>query len=463
MGDQTESPDGEHPLVGTVLAERYRVDRFLGSGGMGAVYLGEHVLMRKTVALKVLHREMTGHGEVVARFEREAVAAGRIDHPNVAAASDFGRLDDGSFYLVLEYVDGRSLASLVDEGPIPLIRALGIAEQVASALVAAHEAGIVHRDLKPDNVMLVLSPDGNDHVKVLDFGIAKVDAGEDTERAGRQLTRIGAVMGTVGYMAPEQALGQAVDHRADLYAFGVLLHEMVSGSRPFVAEELSQIVAKQLTDKPPPLPDGTPRELSELIGRLLQMKPSDRPESAVEVKAAISGLRASFSQAMAPLEGPAVTTIDAPPRESGTSDASRAKGSRAAIFAVLVAVLLGAGLAWRASSASRESAGSAAPLAPSASAPSPVASAGAPSGSAREVPTTKMVTSTGVKSSPPFASSTSATQTSVSESKTTTPDGRTVTTRTTKRTTVDKSEKRSTHRRTGPGGIYIPPPSQWFK
>ncbi|HEX7668809.1 MAG TPA: serine/threonine-protein kinase, partial [Polyangiaceae bacterium] len=246
MGDDAQPPAGEHPLVGTVLAERYRVDRFLGSGGMGAVYLGEHILMRKAVALKVLHRDMTVHAEVVARFEREAVAAGRIDHPNVAAASDFGRLADGSFYLVLEYVDGRSLASLIDEGPIELGRTLAIAEQVASALVAAHVAGIVHRDLKPDNVMLVRSADGADHVKVLDFGIAKV-AGQEADGAasenGRQLTRVGAVMGTVGYMAPEQALGQAVDHRADLYAFGVLLYEMVAGTRPFVAEELSQVIA----------------------------------------------------------------------------------------------------------------------------------------------------------------------------------------------------------------------------
>src|SRR5689334_23918018 len=141
METEATSAPAQTALVGTVLADRYRIDRFLGAGGMGAVYLGEHVMMRKPVAVKVLHREMTVLEEVVQRFEREAIAAGRIDHPNVAAASDFGRLPDGSFYLVLEYVAGRSLGDVLVDGPMPLDRSLAIAAQVTDALVAAHAAG----------------------------------------------------------------------------------------------------------------------------------------------------------------------------------------------------------------------------------------------------------------------------------------------------------------------------------
>ncbi|HEX3598207.1 MAG TPA: serine/threonine-protein kinase, partial [Polyangiaceae bacterium] len=174
MNSQSAREREASELIGSVLAGRYRVEKLLGEGGMGRVYLAEHVLMRKPVALKVLHPEMTVIPDVVARFEREAVAAARIDHANVAQAMDFGHLADGALYFVLEYVDGRSLRALLTEGALELDRALGVARQVASALVAAHHVGIVHRDLKPDNVMLVEQPDGTDRVKVLDFGIAKL-------------------------------------------------------------------------------------------------------------------------------------------------------------------------------------------------------------------------------------------------------------------------------------------------
>src|SRR4029079_10608972 len=215
MSEETATETAETALIGRVLADRYRVEHLLGSGGMGSVYRAEHVLMKKAVALKVLHREMTYHPEVVARFEREAIAAARIVHPHVAAAMDCGRLDDGSFYIVLEYVDGKSLRALIDEGPVELGRALAVAAQIADGMAAAHAAGIVHRDLKPDNVMLVTQSDNADFAKILDFGIAKVDVSDVPVESQRVLTRIGAVMGTAGYMAPEQALGQTVDHRAD--------------------------------------------------------------------------------------------------------------------------------------------------------------------------------------------------------------------------------------------------------
>ena len=212
-------------LLGTILAGRYRIEQLLGSGGMGAVYRAEHVHMRKAVAVKVLHREMTAFPEVVARFEREAVAAGRIDHPHVVSASDFGQLEDGSFYLALEFAEGHSLAKLVHtEGALQPERALRIARQIAEALQAAHGVGIVHRDLKPENVMLVVKDSDPDYVKVLDFGIAKIKVEGAAEQPA--LTQIGTVFGTPEYMSPEQARGEPADARADLYTVGVILYEM---------------------------------------------------------------------------------------------------------------------------------------------------------------------------------------------------------------------------------------------
>lgn len=279
--------DAEASLVGSVLADRYRVEALLGSGGMGTVYRAEHVHMRKPVALKVLHLEMTAVAEVVKRFEREALAAARIDHPNVANATDFGRLENGSFYLVLEYVPGKTLRTVVDsEGALPLDRAVLIARQIASALEAAHGAGVVHRDLKPDNVMLVERMGTSDFVKVLDFGIAKLsaDPGDPSSTdTATQLTRLGTVFGTPQYMAPEQAAGRTVDHRTDLYALGLILHEMITGRPTFAAEELIALLTMQMTQPPPPLPDRVPQAISELVTRLLDKDPERRIGTATEL------------------------------------------------------------------------------------------------------------------------------------------------------------------------------------
>src|SRR5689334_327996 len=243
-------------LVGRVLSERYRIEALLGEGGMGAVYLAEHVLMRKRLAVKVLHAEMTRLPEMVARFEREAMAAAHIEHPNVAAATDFGKLDNGAFFLVLEYIEGSSLRDLIEKGPLATQRALHIAHQIASALARANALGIVHRDLKPENVMLVDRDGDPDFVKVLDFGIAKVPVGELASRGsandgGQVLTQLGMVYGTPEYMAPEQALGQEVDARADLYALGVILFEMLAGVRPFDAESKVTLLGMKVTSDPP--------------------------------------------------------------------------------------------------------------------------------------------------------------------------------------------------------------------
>jgi serine/threonine-protein kinase len=300
--DPADSQPEEEDLVGRVLAGRYRIVALLGAGGMGSVYRAEHVHMRKAVAIKVLHREMTSMPEVVARFEREAVAAARIEHPNVATATDFGSLDNGSFYLALEFVEGQSLAALIKaEGPLDEARALRIARQITDALAAAHSAGIVHRDLKPDNVMLVDREHANAFVKVLDFGIAKVKLETSSDQP---LTQMGVVFGTPEYMSPEQARGLDVDARSDLYALGLILYEMLNGTSPFRHEDLVAVLTRQITMNPDPLPDRVSAGTAQLVMRLLKKDPADRVQTAVELREAIDGLLAgmSFAPAPAPLQ-----------------------------------------------------------------------------------------------------------------------------------------------------------------
>jgi serine/threonine-protein kinase len=281
-------------LVGRVLSERYRIEALLGEGGMGAVYLAEHVLMRKRFAVKVLHAEMTRMPEMVARFEREAMAAAHIEHPNVAAATDFGKLENGAFFLVLEYIEGTNLRDLIEKGPFDTRRALHIAHQTVSALARAHALGIVHRDLKPENVMLVVRDGDPDFVKVLDFGIAKVPVGElgrssASEKDGAQvLTQLGMVYGTPEYMAPEQALGQEVDARADLYALGVILFEMLSGVRPFDADTKVALLGMKVTSDPPTLGSKNaavkvPPSVEAVVRRLLEKEAKNRYQEAREV------------------------------------------------------------------------------------------------------------------------------------------------------------------------------------
>jgi serine/threonine-protein kinase len=273
-------PDDD-PLIGAMIADRYRIERRLGQGGMGAVYLAEHVRMHKQVAVKVLHKEMGRLAEAVYRFEREAVAAGRVDHEHLVTATDFGQLADDSMYLVLEYVPGKSLAALMAEGPVSTKRALGIARQIAAALGAIHAVGIVHRDIKPDNVMLVERAANEDFVKLLDFGMAKVH--QDAPHQDKQVTRVGFVFGTPRYMAPEQAAGEQTDHRADLYALGVLLYAMLAGAPPFSGDEIRDVLRAQRFDPPPPLPANVDPSVAALVMTLLAKDPKERIQTAAGV------------------------------------------------------------------------------------------------------------------------------------------------------------------------------------
>jgi serine/threonine protein kinase len=299
----TPKPGAPRSLIGSTISDRYLIERLLGEGGMGAVYQAEHTLMRKRMAIKVLHPEMTRLPEVVARFEREAMAAAHIDHPHVVTATDFGKLDDGSFFLALEYVEGASLREVIAQGRLELGRSLHIARQMAGALQRAHSLKIVHRDLKPENVMLVERDGDPDFVKVLDFGIAKVQMGElgTNDRAGPEqnvLTQAGMVYGTPEYMAPEQALGQPVDARADLYALGVIMYEMLTGHRPFEADSKVALLGMQVTAPVPAMmvkcaDCNVPLEVEVLVARLLAKEASERIGDAREV---IEGITIVLSQ-----------------------------------------------------------------------------------------------------------------------------------------------------------------------
>jgi serine/threonine protein kinase len=246
------------PFIGTVVGDRYRIVSRIGVGGMGAVYRAEHTMMRRDLAIKVLLPELGGKEEFARRFEREAESASRLTHPNIISVTDFGHTRDGSLFLVMEYLAGVSLTSAIAEGPIPQHRALRIIRQILRGLEHAHAAGIVHRDLKPDNIMLVERDGQRDVVKILDFGIAKVTEPLSGSTGREALTQAGVIFGTPEYLSPEQALGEPVDARADIYAAGVILFEMLAGHRPFESDDKVKIISMHLAHAPPRIRDVAP-------------------------------------------------------------------------------------------------------------------------------------------------------------------------------------------------------------
>jgi serine/threonine-protein kinase len=283
---------GSDPYLGRVLDDRYRIVQRLGTGGMGAVFIGEHLGLQKKVAIKVVKQELAGNDDVAQRFAREALASARLDHPHVATALDSGTLEEGGAYLVMQLVRGRSLRSyLGDRGPMTWTDACEVGAQVADALAAAHREGIVHRDLKPENLLLEERDGGALHVRVVDFGIARVTSPEMGRKTLTQtITRAGTVVGTPGYMAPEQAMGDVVDERTDLYALGVIVWELVTGRDPYGRRErdVASLIRSQLVEPPPsPDPSVLPPPLEGLLRGLLQVDRNHRPGSAGEVRDAL--------------------------------------------------------------------------------------------------------------------------------------------------------------------------------
>jgi serine/threonine protein kinase len=317
--ERFSNPERFCPKDGAVLVEdvditrigtevgNYYLHEILGRGGMGTVYRGEHVYIKKRVAVKVLHAQFVKYEEAVVRFLREAQAASSIEHPNIVDVTDFGHTPDGGVFFVMEYLEGTSLEDKIEkDGFLELHRALNICNQMCLALAAAHEQHIVHRDLKPDNVMLIRKPgrrnllrtmqdtegatrivtereDEYDFVKILDFGIAKVLTAEESDALQ------GAVFGTPEYMSPEAARGAEVDLRSDIYSVGVILFDMLCGRPPFEAEEVQDVLSMHISAAPPlPRQLAPEREITEacelLILKALAKDPRDRHQSMDEFR-----------------------------------------------------------------------------------------------------------------------------------------------------------------------------------
>jgi serine/threonine protein kinase len=276
---------------------------------MGCVYLAEHVAILRPLALKLLHPEVEGIDGISERFQREAFAIGRVDHPNCVNVSDFGKLEDGTLYMVLEMLDGVLLFDLLEkERRLGWRQALHIARHVLSALAYAHEAGIVHRDVKPENVILVDQDGDRDFAKILDFGIAKLFDDAHAEAGVTGLTQVGVTIGTPTYIAPEQAFGQPVDARADLYALSVMLFEMIAGAPPFEAQVVVALLTMHATAEVPRFHDvapglRVPPEVEAMIRRGLEKNKEDRIQTAVEYIAQIDD--ALSCESLAPGSPPA--------------------------------------------------------------------------------------------------------------------------------------------------------------
>ena len=305
------------PLIGRVFEQRYEIRSRLGAGGMGAVYRGWQVSVDREVAIKVIDPRLSGNRSVVKRFLREARLSSRLGQPSIVNVYDFGQTEDGILYIVMELVRGHTLGDELEaHRALGLHRTITIGVQLCDALDAAHKQGIVHRDLKPGNVILLDEPAGRDLIKVLDFGLAKSLDHDPISN----VTRSDALLGTPLYMSPEQIAGQPTDARADLYALGCMLHEMLSGSAPFGAPTVERVLANHIYELAAPLPADVPPALADLIARLIAKHAADRPQTAAEVRDALfaelerpSGLVARPRGAPLSSPGPAAPPITLPP------------------------------------------------------------------------------------------------------------------------------------------------------
>jgi serine/threonine protein kinase len=316
------------PLLGQTLAGRYMIHKKLGEGGMGAVYLAVHTLLEKQVALKVLHGEFARKPDLVERFMQEAKSASRIRHENVIDISDFGVTPDGFVFFAMELLQGHDLHEEISRArlanmPLPWERSRKIFLQICSALAAAHSHGIVHRDLKPENIYLIEFLGHRDFVKLLDFGIAKLT---EVSEGDRKLTKTGMLFGTPEYMSPEQARGDTVDHRVDIYAMGCILYQLVVGRVPFEAENFMGILSQHLTEAPVPIDPaalaaiGAPPGVAGIVMRALA---KHRDERWATIDDMANAIRALHGEAQQP-----VHEVNVPRATSASSPNSAAPGSR---------------------------------------------------------------------------------------------------------------------------------------
>lgn len=308
------------PLVGTLLAERYEIIRRIGEGGMGAVYEGRHSIIGKRVAIKVLLEKFLENEEFMARLLQEARLASSIGHPNIVDVTDFGTTRDGRAFVVMEYLEGEPLASLVlRDAPLSVERSLFLIKQVASALGAAHAKGIVHRDVKPENVYLVRRGD-QDFVKVVDFGVSKaVRAQEEASSQWQRLTRTGAVLGTPLFMSPEQASGQEdIDERADVWATGLMLYECLTGELPFRASNYLGVLS-QIQKKDPMSPSvlrpelGIPEPVDRVVMMALQKNRQERFQTMAAFESELDHLLAGeMDQVLRVASDPSLPPVELP-------------------------------------------------------------------------------------------------------------------------------------------------------
>jgi serine/threonine protein kinase len=289
-------------LVGKLVADRYRVVRRLGAGGMGTVYVAVQEPLGREVALKVVRRELAGEKRTLERFRREAKSLSTAHHPHIVTLYDFGELPSGALWFAMELVRGEDLRQRLNrDGPLPVRKTINIVRDAASALAAAHAMGIIHRDLKPENILLMEAAGRPDFVKLVDFGVAKLPVEPDADPAEQHLTMRGMVVGTPGYIAPEVALHDVSnDPRSDLYALGVVWFECLAGRAPYRARTATALMMLHATEAVPPLPPEVPLPIAGLVQRLLAKSPDDRPASAEAFLAALDALP-PFDQGATPM------------------------------------------------------------------------------------------------------------------------------------------------------------------